>query len=118
MNKGKVIKGTGTVLGNMLELNLLIAGAVVGGIAILVGRKKMGNAIKTSGKTLGKFAGKAAKVSAGMLAVALEASKSEGYQLGKAIGKRTVQSRIRIYGDPKQFFNEEKIVEADYKQTK
>lgn len=117
MNKGKVIKGTGTIIGNMFELNLLVTGAILGGIVILAGRKDMGKAIRTSSKTLGKFAGKAVKISAGLIATMLEASKNEGYELGKAIGKRAIQSRIRIYGDAKQFFDTGKIIEADFKQT-
>lgn len=118
MDKGKVIKGTGKVLGGMLELNLLLTGAVIGGIVMLAGNKKAAGTIRKSTRVIGRFAGKAAKVSAGILAEALEASKTQSYQLGKTLGKRAVQSKIRIYGDAKQFYNAEKIVEAAYKETK
>lgn len=118
MNKGKVIKGTGTLIGNMFQFNLLITGAILGGIVILAGRKDLGKTIRTSSKTIGKFAGKVTKISAGILGTMLEASKNEGFKLGKAIGKRAIQSKIRIYGDAKQFFDSEKIVDADFKQTK
>lgn len=117
MNKGKVIKGTGTLIGSMVEFNLLITGAILGGIVFLAGRKNLGKAIRTSSKTMGKFAGKATKISAVVLAAMLEASKNEGFKLGKAVGKRAIQSKIRIYGDAKQFFDSEKIVEANFKQT-
>lgn len=118
MNKTKLIKGSGIALGSMIQMNLFVAGLVIGGIAILSGRKKAYKVIKTSSKTIGKFAGKATKISTSLLAAMLEASKSEGFQLGKAIGKRAVQSRIRIYGDAKQFFDSDKIVEAKFSQTK
>jgi hypothetical protein len=118
MSKGNLIKGSGVVLGSMFRINLLIAGAVISGIAILAEKRKMGRVIKTSSKTIGRFAGKAAKISAGVLVAVLEASKNEGFQLGKAVGKRVVQSKIRIYGDAKQFFDPDKIVEANFNQTK
>lgn len=118
MNKEKLIKGSGIAIGSMIQINFIIAGAVIGGIAILTGRKKVGKAIQHSSKVIGKFTGKAAKISTSILAAMLEASKNQGVQLGKAIGKRAVQSRVRIYGDAKQFFDSNKIIEANFKQTK
>jgi len=118
MNKVKLIKGAGTALGGMFQVSFIAAGLVIGGIAVLTGRKKAYKVIKTSSKTIGKFAGRTSKISASALAAMLEASKNEGFKLGKAIGKRAVQSRIRIYGDASQFFDSDKMVEADFKEIK
>lgn len=116
MKKAKLVKGAGTVFGTMLECNLLLAGAVIGGIAIVAGKKGTGKTIVKAGKNIGKFAGKAAKASANLAGTVIEVASSEGAVLGKAIGRNLVQSRVRIYGDSSAFYDKDKIIEADYNE--
>jgi hypothetical protein len=118
MNKSKLIKRTGSIFGTMLEYNLILTGAVVGGLIILSGNKRTGKTIQRIGKKLGRYAGKIFRLSSKLASIAIDMSSNEGLYLGRKVGKNFVKSRVRIYGDPNEFFPKNKIVEAEYELTK
>lgn len=118
MRKSTLVKGAGNLFGTVLEYNLILTGIVIGGIAVLAGKKDMGKNIQRVGKGIGRFAGKATRTSVKIAGTLIDAASSEGVVLGKAIGNRVVKSQVKIYGDAREFYKDKKIVEAEYNQTK
>lgn len=117
MNKGKLVKGTGRVVGTMFEYNLVLAGVIVGGIALVAGNKALGKSILKTGKKLGRFVGDATKVSTNIVGTMMEAASSERAALAKSIGEKIVKSRVRIYGDSSAFYDKDKIIEAHFENA-
>jgi|GEM_PF-3146169 len=117
MKKSTVVRSTGQLLGSMLQYNLLLTGAVIGGVAILAGRKDLGKSIIKTGKVIGKAAGKATKLSAKLAGNILEVASDEGFVSGKRLGEKFVKTRVKIYGDPHAFYSKDKIIKADYNEV-
>ena len=113
MKKSSMVKVTGNISGTVLQYNLIITGLVIGGIVVLAGKKGTGKTIQRAGIKLGRIAGKAIKASGEFAGLLMDAASNEGVQLSKSIGNRVVQSRVRIYGDASEFFDNEKIVELE-----
>jgi hypothetical protein len=113
MKKSSLVKVTGNVIGTVLQYNLIITAIVIGGIAVLTGKKGTGKTIQKVGIKLGRFTGKAVRASGELAGILMEAASSEGLQLTRSIGNRVVQSRVRIYGDASQFIDKDKIVEVE-----
>ena len=116
MKKSTMVKGTGQLIGSMLQYNLLLTGAVIGGIAVLAGRKDLGKNILKTGKVIGKAAGKATKLSAKLVGNIIEVTSNEDFISGKTLGERFVRTRVKIYGDPNAFYDKDKIIEAAYNE--
>jgi hypothetical protein len=113
MKKSSLVKVTGNIFGTVLQYNLIITGIVIGGIAVLAGKKSTGKAIQKTGIKLGSLAGKTVRTSGRLAGILMEAASNEGVQLSKSMGNRVIQSRVRIYGDASQFFDKDKMVEAE-----
>lgn len=117
MNKSTVVRGTGQLIGSILQYNLLLTGAIVGGIVILAGRKDLGKNIVKTGKVIGKAAGKATKMSAKLAGSIIQAASDEDFVSGKRLGEKFVKTRVKIYGDPDAFYSKDKIINADYNEV-
>lgn len=117
MNKGKLVKGAGSVMGAVLEYNLILAGAVIGGVVLIAGKKGLGKTIIKTGKKLGKFVGDTTKISTSIAGTMMEAASNERAALGRAIGEKLVKSHVRIYGDSDAFYDKDKIIEAHFEET-
>ncbi len=111
MKKSSLVKVTSNVFGTVLKYNLIATGIIIGGIAVIMGKKGAGRTAQKTGIKLGRFAGKTVRVSGKLAAVIMDAASSEGVRLGRAIGNRVVQSRVRIYGDASEFFDKQKVIE-------
>jgi hypothetical protein len=113
-----MVKRSGKLLGSVLELNLIAAGVIIGGVAILAGRRNFGRKVQRTGKKLGKFVGRAAKISTSAAGIFMEAASSESVRLGKAIAENVYKSKVRVYGDASAFYDKDKIIKADITDVK
>jgi hypothetical protein len=116
MKKSRLVKVTSNIFGTALQFNLIVTAVVVGGIAAVVGRKRTGKAIWKTGIRLGRFTGKAIRASGELASIVMEATSKEGARLSKTVGDRMIQSRVRIYGDAREFFDKEKVIEIKNEQ--
>ena len=113
MNKSSMVKVTGNNFGTVLHYNIIITGILIGGIVLLTGRKGEEKTIQKVGIKLGRFTEKAVRASGEFAVILMEATTKEGVRLSRSIGHKLVQSNVRIYGDASQFFNKDKMVEAE-----
>lgn len=113
MKRLSLVKVTGNIFASVFQYNLIITGIVIGGIVVLAGKKGSGKAIHKAGIKLGRFTGRAVRASGKLAGILMEAASSEGLRLTRSIGNKVVQSRVRIYGDASEFFDKDKMVEAE-----
>lgn len=118
MKRAIVVKNASKVIGITLQYNVIITGAVIGGIAVILGKKKTGKAIQRVTFKVGRYAGKAIRASGELAGVLMEAGANEGIRLRNSVSDKVVKTRVRIYGDANEFFNKEKIVEAEVMELK
>ncbi|MCM0649915.1 hypothetical protein NBE98_16225 [Clostridium swellfunianum] len=118
MKKSKVVKTASKIIGTTLQYNVIITGALIGGIAVILGKKKTGKAIQRATLKVGRYAGKAIRTSGELAGVFMEARANEGVRLRNRVSDKVVKTRVRIYGDANEFFNKEKMVEAEFTEMK
>jgi hypothetical protein len=115
---GKIIKVIGSVVGTAAEYNIKLSGKVVGGAARLANNDKLANKAEAVSNTIGNAVGKGTKITTSLAGNLVDLALDKSIKIVKKVGKSTVKTEVKIYGDTKNFYDDEKYIQADFEIIK
>lgn len=115
---GKVVKVIGNIIGTAAEYNIKLSGKVVGGVARIANNDKFADRAESVSDTIGNVVGKGTKITTGLAGNLLDFTIDKSIKIVKKVGKSTVKTEIKLYGDTKEFYDAEKYIEADFEIIK
>lgn len=115
---GKIIKVAGSLVGIAAEYNIKLSGIVVGGVARLANKDKFADRAEAVTNTIGNIANKGTKLTTSLAGDLVDLTLDKSIKIVKKVGKSTVKTEVKMYGDTKNFYDTEKYIQADFEIIK
>ena len=114
--------GVVRVAGKLAEIHVLVAGEIIARIADASGHKAVSAKTRSNSKKIRKGINSVAKVTANTTEVVVDKTVEIGTSIAvytaskaeKVFSKAFVKDEIKIYGDSRNFYDEEKFVKVNY----
>lgn len=114
MKIGKILKGTGRVLGTVVEYNIKITGEVVGAIADIVDKPKFAKGSRDFTKVLGNIVGETSRKASDITGDALDRAIEVGSSAIKRIEGVVVKENIVEINEKGEIRNIKYVNDVDY----
>lgn len=111
---GKIIYGTGKIVGNTAEYSIKKAGSVISNIAEISGKDKLAKNTRKYSTIASKVVGKTTKITAAATAVLLDKTIDGTINTVKYISENAIETSVKVYGQSENFYDEDKFIEVDY----
>ncbi|MFD3158362.1 hypothetical protein ACFIJ5_16175 [Haloimpatiens sp. FM7330] len=115
MKIGKIIKGTGRVVGTVLEYKIKLTGEVLGAVAEVANKPKAACTTRKVTKKAGKVLGDTTKVVTNVTGNIVDKAVDIGGKAAKKIGDNVVKENIIEIGENGEVRNLKYIKDVDYK---
>jgi len=112
---GRIIYGTGKVIGNTAGYGIELTGNVISTIAEISGKEKLADGARKYSKVASKLTLKTSKVTAAVAAVIADITIEATIKTAKYIAQNAVETNVRIYGESEKFYDTDKYIEVEYK---